>query len=208
MATSAGWHTVVFDGFNSPSSPERFISPFVVTAFHHWALGSSCGFDLVTQVRRLDMMTLARGQSPTAGRARHVGHVSLLSGSTVSLADGRTIWMRNPTNARPGHNLGLAAMGIAKGCSAELESKVARQVALGPSITVPAIGTRPLFQTSHVSSTRISRGRCALDWGSPVFCVTQHRYVRMPPAIPRASWRCIPARWEACNGRCASPTDR
>ena len=81
--------------------------------------------------------TLARSAT---SRSRAV-KVTLLGGlvmwvtSLYCQARGRTDDLADDSLERaPGLNLGLAAMGFAKGCSGELESRVARQVTVGPSI--------------------------------------------------------------------------
>ena len=99
-----------------------------------WVMQQAAFADVMDRVKRESLTPLA------PGRWREV-KVTLLGGlvmwvtSLYCQARGRTDDLADdPPERAPGLNLELAAMGFAKGCSRELESRVARQVTLGPLI--------------------------------------------------------------------------
>ena len=90
--------------------------------------------DVMDQTRRKSLTPLAPGRWREV-KVRLLGGLVMWVTSLYCQARGRTDDRDDePDERTAGLNLGLAAMGFAKGCSGELESKVARQVALGPSI--------------------------------------------------------------------------
>ena len=96
-----------------------------------WFMQQAQFGDVMDRVRQDSLTPLAPGRWREV-KVRLLGGLVMWVTSLYCQARGRADEEAQESTA--GLNLGLAAMGFAKGCSAGLESKVARQVALGPSI--------------------------------------------------------------------------
>ena len=143
----------------------------VVTGLISWVMQQAAFAEVMNRVKRESLTPLAPGRWREV-KVRLLGGLVMWVTSLYCQARGRSADRGEDSHQSPsGLNLGLAALGFAKGCSGELESKVARQVALGPSIE---FARSQLARDGVVLDEKAVR-RITLQCGAGLLTLRQHQ---------------------------------
>ena len=135
-----------------------------------WVMQQAAFDNVMDRVRRDSLTPLAPGRWREV-KVRLLGGLVMWVTSLYCQARGRADDLADDSDERTaGLNLGLAAMSFAKGCSGELESQVARQVALGPSIEF----ARSQLARDGVTLDEKAVRRIALQCGESLLTLRHH----------------------------------
>lgn len=135
-----------------------------------WVMQQAAFDNVMDRVRRDSLTPLAPGRWREV-KVRLLGGLVMWVTSLYCQARGCADDLTGDSHERTaGLNLGLAAMSFAKGCSGELESQVARQVALGPSIEF----ARSQLARDGVKLDEKAVRRIALQCGESLLTLRHH----------------------------------
>lgn len=145
----------------------------VVVGLISWVMQQAAFASVMERVKRESLTPLTSGRWREV-KVRLLGGLAMWVTSLYCQARGRPAGLADDSEDSEdrvgGLNLGLAALGFAKGCSGELESRVARLVALGPSIE---FARSQLARDGVVLDEKAVR-RITLQCGESLLSLRQH----------------------------------